>query len=89
MHGEIKKGAAHIINLICQHVHSYVHGSVPVAMAWRRRRDVGEAFRTDPQLLQFVLTDVTPTGKVLGTGSYGSVEEVSWHGTLYVATKRL
>ena len=46
-------------------------------MAWRRRRDVGEAFRNDPQLQQFVLNDVTPTGRVLGTGSYGTVEEVS------------
>ena len=35
-----------------------------------------QAFRNNPQLQQFVLTDVTPTGRVLGTGSYGSVEEV-------------
>ena len=43
----------------------------------RRVRDVGQAFRHDRQLQQFILTDVTPTGKILGTGSYGSVEEVS------------
>ncbi len=46
-------------------------------MALRRKRDVGEVFRKDRQLQHFVLNDVTPTGRVLGTGSYGSVEEVS------------
>ena len=46
-------------------------------MALFRRRNVGQAFRTNRQLQQFVLTDVTPTGRLLGTGSYGSVEEVS------------
>ena len=39
--------------------------------------DVGQAFRNNRQLQQFVLTDVTPTGRKLGTGSFGSVEEVS------------
>ena len=48
-----------------------------MTMAFWRRRDVAEAFRSDPQLQQYVLTGVTPTGRVLGTGSYGSVEEVS------------
>ena len=38
--------------------------------------DVGQAFRDNRQLQQFVLTDVTPTGRILGTGSFGSVEEV-------------
>ena len=42
-----------------------------------RRQGVGHAFRNNRQLQQFVLTDVTPTGKKLGTGSFGSVEEVS------------
>ena len=46
-------------------------------MALFRRRDVSQAFRNNRHLQQFMLTDVTPTGKVLGTGSYGSVEEVS------------
>ena len=36
-----------------------------------RRRDVGQAFRDNRQLQQFVLTDVTPTGRILGTGSGG------------------
>ena len=35
------------------------------------------AFGGDLQLQQFVLADVTATGKVLGTGSYGSVIEVA------------
>lgn len=39
--------------------------------------DVGEAFKNDSQLQQFMLSNATPTGKLLGTGSYGSVEEVS------------
>ena len=47
------------------------------AMAFFRRRDVGQAFRNSRQLQQFVLTDVTPTGRILGTGSFGSVEEVN------------
>lgn len=34
--------------------------------------------KDNQQLQQYVLTDVTPTGRVLGTGSYGSVEEVSY-----------
>ena len=50
-------------------------------MAFFRRHavniDVGQAFRDNRQLQQFVLTDVTPTGRKLGTGSFGSVEEVS------------
>ena len=45
---------------------------------------MGQAFRNNRQLQQFVLTDVTPTGRILGTGSFGSVEEV-WN----VATKQL
>ena len=50
-------------------------------MAFFRRRganiDIGQAFRNNRELQQFVLTDVTPTGRKLGTGSFGSVEEVS------------
>ena len=48
---------------------------------FRRGRDVGQAFRNNRELAQFVLTDVTPTGKKLGTGSFGSVEEVSHYET--------
>ena len=34
-------------------------------------------FKKSPTLKQFILTDVIPTGKRLGSGSYGLVEEVS------------
>lgn len=34
------------------------------------------AFRNHQPLQPFILSGVTPTGKILGTGSYGSVEEV-------------
>ena len=37
------------------------------------------AFSNNPQLQQFTLSDVTPTGKKIGIGSYGSVEEVYNH----------
>ena len=43
---------------------------------WQGGADIAQAFRNDHQLQKFVLTSVTPTGRVLGTGSYGSVEEV-------------
>ena len=41
-----------------------------------------------PGLQRFVLTDVRPTGKQLGAGSYGSVEELEVNG-LVCAGKRL
>ena len=37
---------------------------------------IRRSFRQNLQ--QFILTDVRPLGNVLGTGSYGSVEEVSF-----------
>ena len=40
-------------------------------------RDVDQAFKNDRQLQQFVLTGITPTGRILGIGSYGSVEVAS------------
>ena len=46
-------------------------------MAFFRRGGIAGAFRNNSQLQQFVLPGVTPTGRLLGTGSYGSVEEVS------------
>ena len=46
-------------------------------MAFFKKRNVGQAFRDNRELQQFVLTDVTPTGRILGTGSFGSVEEVN------------
>ncbi len=47
-------------------------------MAFFGRRDVVQAFRNNYQFQQFILTGVTPTGTVLGTGSYGTVEEVKY-----------
>jgi len=49
-----------------------LHGGLYAAMA-----SMQQVFRTNEHLQQFVLSDVTSTGRILGTGSYGSVEEVS------------
>lgn len=42
------------------------------------RDDLAKAFNNDPVLQKFVLTDVTATGRILGNGCFGSVEEVSY-----------
>ena len=47
-----------------------------------------QAFQRNPKLQRFVLPDVRPTGKQLGVGSYGSVEELEING-LVCAGKRL
>ena len=52
-------------------------------MAGRR-----QAFRNNPELQRFVLHGVRPTGRQLGVGSYGSVEELEVNG-LVCAGKRL
>ena len=52
-------------------------------MAGRR-----QAFQINPELQQFVLSEVRPTGKQLGVGSYGSVEQLEMNGLL-CAGKRL
>ena len=62
-----------------QRVHgiSFVFGVVDrIKMSFLRRRDIGQAFRSNRQLQPFLLRDVTPTGRKLGSGSFGSVEEV-------------
>ena len=38
---------------------------------------MAQTFRNNSNLQQFMLTDVTSTDRILGTGSYGSVVEVS------------
>ena len=43
--------------------------------------------RDHPDLRPFVLSDVHPTGKIIGSGSYGSVEEVKIPGTICAAKK--
>ena len=46
-------------------------------MAGRR-----QAFQRTPELQRFVLSGVRPKGKQLGTGSYGSVEELEVNGVV-------
>ena len=48
----------------------------------------GRAFQRNPELQRFILPDVRPTGRELGVGSYGSVEELEMNGLL-CAGKRL
>ena len=60
----------------CIH-NNYTIAGVYRTMAFWRRGDVAQAFRNNPNLQQFMLTDVTSTDRILGTGSYGSVVEVS------------
>ena len=48
----------------------------------------GRTFQRNPELQRFVLPDVRPTGRELGVGSYGSVEELETNGLL-CAGKRL
>ena len=50
--------------------------------------DRRQAFQSNPELQQFLISDVRPTGKQLGVGSYGSVEELETNG-LVCAGKRL
>ena len=52
-------------------------------MAGRR-----QAFQNNPALQRFLLPRVLPTGRQLGTGSYGSVEELEVNGVVCVG-KRL
>ena len=54
---------------------------VQVHMAAQRNRI------TAPQLEQFVVIDVQLTGKILGAGAYGSVEEVEIPGARVAAKK--
>jgi hypothetical protein len=46
-------------------------------MAKRVKSAIAGAFRSDPELKEFVLQGLTLSGRELGAGSYGSVEEVS------------
>ena len=47
-----------------------------------------QAFQNNPALQRFLLPGVRPTGRRLGTGSYGSVEELEVNGVV-CAGKRL
>jgi len=44
-------------------------------------------FRDIPELQQFVVANVEPTGKKLGVGAYGSVEEVKIPGAIVLQRK--
>ena len=50
--------------------------------------DRRQAFERIPELQRFVLPDLRPTGRQLGVGSYGSVEELEVNGVL-CAGKRI
>ena len=41
-----------------------------------RKEAIAKAFNNSPELQQFVLTNVTSGGEILGSGSFGSVEKV-------------
>ena len=47
-----------------------------------------QVFQNNPELQEFILPDVRLTGKQLGVGSYGSVEELEMNG-MVCAGKRL
>ena len=50
--------------------------------------DMAERQQAFPELQRFVLPDVRPTGRQLGVGSYGTVEELEVNGVL-CAGKRI
>ena len=68
--------ACNLMTLMRISKHEY-QACIELAMALWRRGDVAQAFRNNPNLQQFMLTDVTSTDRILGTGSYGSVVEVN------------
>ena len=47
-----------------------------------------QVLQNNPELQRFMLSDVRPTGRELGVGSYGCVEELEVNGLL-CAGKRL
>ena len=57
-------------------------------MASQSRIHTSRALQTAAKLRPFVLSNVTPTGKMLGEGSYGCVEELNVNG-LMCAGKRI
>ena len=46
-----------------------------------------DVLRDNPELRPFVLSNVRPTGTIIGAGAYGSVEEVAIPGTICAAKK--
>ena len=69
-----------------RHAHNLIQAHplfLNAEMAGRR-----QAFQSNPELQQFLIPEARPTGKQLGVGSYGSVEELQMNG-LVCAGKRL
>ena len=64
------------IPLNCSFTHSPDQGEDLLEIVMARRSGSFRTFRNDPQLQQYFLEGVAPTGKTLGVGSYGSVVEV-------------
>ncbi len=90
IHEHIHSSIATTIPCVWRVGHAHVRlgfGSSWPNMAARRspRRSV---FRNAPQLQQFVLPNVWPTGRQLGHGSFGAVEELKVNG-LWCAGKRI
>ena len=59
-----------------------------LGVAHKMAADRRQAFRNNPELQRFLLSDVRTTGKKLGVGSYGSVEELEMN-ELVCAGKRI
>ena len=59
-----------------------------LGVAHKMAADRMQAFRNNPELQRFLLSDVRTTGKKLGVGSYGSVEELEMN-ELVCAGKRI
>ena len=57
-------------------------------MARQQQREVRQALQGAPQLRPFIISNVRPTGRQLGGGSYGTVEELEMDG-LVCAGKKL
>ena len=81
-----EKSACHLNNIIMVYTINILlyflskysdHLKIFIIIASGIGGDVAQPFRNNPNLQQFMLTDVTSTGRILGTGSYGSVVEVS------------
>ena len=56
-------------------------------MASQSRIHTSRALQTAAKLRPFVLSNVTPTGKMLGEGSYGCVEELNMNGLVCAGKK--
>ena len=67
-------------NVPCDKNNPYYKFSVDIIMA--EQQPDTNVFRNAPELMDYVLEDVTTTGKRLGTGAFGTVSEVLVGGTL-------